>query len=117
MTNSHENEIRQLQIYEQNIQGFLAQKQQYQQQLLEVNSAITELEKTLESYKIVGNIMIKSNSKNLINELTEKKEMLNLRIKSLEKQENQIKEKSKKIKDKVLQNMQGIGGESDETSN
>ena len=53
-----EQKISQLQMFEQSLQGFLGQKQQFQMQLVEVESALGELENTEKAYKIVGNIMV-----------------------------------------------------------
>ncbi len=93
--------INQLQLYEQTLQNILVQKQQFQSQLAEIQSALSELEKTKEAYKIIGNIMVFSNKEDLKKELNSKKEMNELRIKTLEKQENQIKEKAKKLQEEV----------------
>ena len=55
-----EKKIEQLQLYEQSLQNFLAQRQQFQIQLIEIESALRELEKTDKAYKLVGNIMVSS---------------------------------------------------------
>jgi prefoldin beta subunit len=99
--------IRQLQIYEQNLQGFLQQKQQFQQQLIEVETGLKELENSEESYKIIGNIMVRSDKEKLKGELLHKKEIIELRIKSVQKQEVQLKEKSVKLKEEVMEKMKG----------
>ncbi len=98
-----EENINQLQLLEQGLQTFLVQKQQFQTQLIEVESALKELETAKESYKIIGNIMVQADKENLKKELESKKEMLNIRIKTLEKQEKQIKEKSSKIQSEVVE--------------
>lgn len=97
--------IGQLQLLEQNIQNFALQKQQFQSQLFEFESAIKELESTDAAYKIVGNIMIHSKKDTLKKELEQKKEIAELRIKNLEKQEKQLREKAQKLQDEVLGNM------------
>ena len=98
-----ENKIAQLQMLEQNIQNFLMQKQTFQTQLIEVDNALEEINKTTEkTYKIVGNIMISVDKEILKKELTEKKEVLDLRIKTIEKQENQLKEKASNLQSEVL---------------
>ena len=54
-----EQKIAQLQLLEQNMQNFLAQKQNFQAHELEINNAIDELGKSKgNAYKIVGSIMI-----------------------------------------------------------
>lgn len=97
-----EQKIGQLQMYEQSLQTFLAQKQQFQSQLVEAESALGELENTETAYKIVGNIMVMSDKKELKADLESKKEMFELRIKSMEKQENQVREKTQKLQSEIL---------------
>jgi prefoldin beta subunit len=98
-----EQKIAQLQLMEQNLQSFLLQRQQFQSQLIEVESALKEIENTKESYKIIGNVMVNASKEDLKKDLEEKKGILELRIKSLEKQEKQIKEKATKTQAEVLE--------------
>ncbi len=97
--------IAQLQLLEQNIQTFLMQKQQFQMQLNEVTSALENIKGSEKTYKIIANVMIDAKKDDLEKELDQKKEMLELRIKSLEKQEESIKEKSQKLQKEVLGEM------------
>ena len=69
--------------------------------MLEVENAIIELKNTETAYKIVGNIMVSSTKDDLNAELKEKKELFEERIKTLEKQENKLKEDSKVIREKL----------------
>ena len=100
-----EKKISQLQMMEQGMQGFLMQKQQFQGHLVEIESALKELEKSKEAFKIVGNIMVSSDKKELEEDLKKKKETVELRIKTLEKQENQIKEKASAIQEEVMKEL------------
>lgn len=97
--------IKQLQMFEQSLQNLLIQKQQIQIQLIEIESALKEIETTSNAYKIVGNIIVESEKDNLKKELLEKKELYEMRIKSLEKQEKQIKEKTERLQKEVLDKM------------
>jgi len=97
--------INQLQLLEQSMQNLLMQKQQFQLQQVEIESALKELEKVNEAYKIVGNIMILSEKDDLKTDLTSKKEIIELRIKNMEKQENQLREKATKLQDEVMKDM------------
>jgi len=97
--------IGELQIAEQNLQSFLMQKQNFQTQLVEVDSALSELEKSKDSFKIIGNIMVKAEKKELKKELEEKKTILELRIKNIEKQEDKIREKASKLQEEVMKEM------------
>lgn len=88
----------QLQILEKNLQTFNMQKHQFQQQMAEAENALKELEKTTESYKIIGNIMIKTNPEELKKELFEKNEQFKGRIETLEVQEKKLHEKIKELR-------------------
>lgn len=97
-----EQKIGQLQMFEQSLQSFLGQKQQFQVQLVETESALNELGSTSKAYKIVGNIMVEADKNELKAELQSKKEMLELRIKTMEKQESQVREKASKLQSEIL---------------
>ncbi|MEM4245515.1 MAG: prefoldin subunit beta [Candidatus Nanoarchaeia archaeon] len=106
-----EEKIGQLQLMEQNIQNILMQKQAFQTQLFEIENALKELEKTKEeTYKIVGPIMVAANKKELKDDLQAKKEVVELRIKNLEKQEKKIKEEAAQIQGEVMKKLKQKGG-------
>ncbi|MFC1727983.1 prefoldin subunit beta [Nanoarchaeota archaeon] len=98
-------DIQQLQLMEQSLQQFLMQKQTFQAQLMEIESALSELSKTKQAYKIIGNIMIASSNEDLKKDLEQKKEILSLRVKNLEKQEEKLKESASKLQSEVLKEM------------
>jgi len=100
-----EKKLNQLQLLEQSMQNLLMQKQQFQLQQVEIESALKELEKVNEAYKIIGNIMVLSKKNDLKEDLTSKKEIVELRIKNMEKQENQLREKASKLQNEVLKGM------------
>ncbi|MDI6825647.1 MAG: prefoldin subunit [Candidatus Aenigmarchaeota archaeon] len=93
----------QFQSYQQQLQAILIQKENLRLQILEVDKAVEELElsKEKEAYKIAGPIMIKKSSVDLKNELKEKKENYNLRIKTLEKAENRITNSLREMEPKL----------------
>ena len=100
-----EKKLNQLQLLEQSMQNLLMQKQQFQLQQVEIESALKELENVDEAYKIVGNIMVLSKKSDLKDDLTSKKEIVELRVKSIEKQETQLREKASKLQSEVLKEM------------
>lgn len=103
MTEQKVNEkITHLQVLRQNLQNIMLQKQQFQLQLNEIESAVSELKETEQAYKIVGNIMVLSDKNKLEEELNQKKEIIELRIKNLEKQETQLKEKADDMQKKII---------------
>ena len=97
-----EQKIGQLQMFEQSLQSFLGQKQQFQIQLVEVESALNELNNTDKAFKIVGNIMVESDKNELKADLQSRKEMLELRIKTMDRQEAQVREKASKLQSEIL---------------
>ena len=100
-----EQKIGQLQMFEQSLQSFMGQKQQFQVQLVEVESALSELGDAEKAYKIIGNIMVETNNEELKADLQSKKEMLELRIKTMEKQETQVRERASKMQAEILKKM------------
>lgn len=103
-----EQKIAQLQMFEQNLQNFFIQRQTFQNQMAEIENALKELDDLKEdnAFKLVGNIMLKKKKKDLVEDLKSKKEVLELRVKNIEKQENKIKEKSKDIRDEVMKELE-----------
>lgn len=103
MNKDMENKIQQLHLLENNLQNISMQKQTFNMQLMENENAINELSKSKKNvYKIIGTIMVSSNKEDLEKELKEQTEVLNLRIKSLDKQENNFKEKAEEIQKEVM---------------
>jgi prefoldin beta subunit len=100
---SQEEKIRQLQHAEQGMQQLLMQKQSFQAQLLEVESAQEEIRNTETVYKVVGNLMLKAKKGDVEKELSEKSEILSLRLKNIEKQEKSAQESVKKLREEILQ--------------
>lgn len=97
--------ISELSLYEQNLSHLVSQKQHFQSQILEVESALSELDNSKEFYKIIGSIMVKKDKDSIKEELDEKHKLLSIRIESIESQENVIRDKSKKLRDKLISNM------------
>ncbi len=102
ISKEQQEKINRLQLLEQSRQTINIQKQNFQIKLIEVESALKEIEKTEEAYKIVGAVMVKKDKTELKRELEEEKEKLNLRIKNIEKQEETIKNKMKSLQEEIL---------------
>ncbi len=98
--------INQIQMIQQNMQSLSVQRQQFQIQETEIESALSELEKTDSSYKIIGNIMVKTDKGQLKKDLQEKHEMLKIRIGTLEKQEDKMREKAESLQQEVLKEIE-----------
>jgi len=100
-------QIQELQILEQNLQNIMMQKQALQLEVTEVENALTELKKAgKEVYKITGQIMIAADKDDLEKELKQKKDLVSLRLKSLDKQEEGLASSSEKLRKEVLGKVQ-----------
>ena len=98
--------IQELQFLEQNLQNLLLQKQAFQMELSETQVASKEIEKAGdEVFKIIGQLMIKTDKKRLKDELENKDKILTLRINTLDKQENSLTEKLEKLRDEVMKGL------------
>ncbi len=96
--------INNLSVMEQGLQQILNQKKNFQSQLLEVESALKEINSD-ECYKIIGNFMFKKDSQEIKKDLEEKRDLLNVRIKSFEKQEEESEKNFKSLQDEVLKEL------------
>lgn len=87
--------IAELQLLQQRLNLFATQKQTFQVQQIEIENALNELEKAKAPvYKLVGELLIEKSPEELKKELEEKKTDVEIRVKSLEKQEEKTKEKA-----------------------
>jgi len=107
LTKEAQESVQRLQMLEQNMQALNMQKQQFQAQLFEIESALKEVTTSPSTYKIVGGLMLSTEKKTLQEELKSKKELLELRLQTIEKQEKQLKDKAKKLQEEVLSSVKG----------
>jgi prefoldin beta subunit len=104
-----------LQQLQQNLQGVMAQKQQLELQLSEVEHAESELEKMTETaviYKSIGALLVKSKKDKVTAELTERKELLKMRVDVLGKQEERLRTQVKDLQEKLQQDLRPVSGSS-----
>lgn len=98
-----ENKIQELQLLGQSLQNTLMQKQAFQMELSETQAALGELKNSGdEVFKIIGQLMIKSEKSKITDDLENKEKILNLRISALEKQENSLTEKFEDLRKEIL---------------
>ena len=98
-----ERKIQEMTILEQSLQNLLLQKQAFQMEISETKSAMEEIGKSKEDvFKIIGQLMIRTENKKIMEGLSNKEKILDLRIKSIEKQEGAITEKLDKLRKEVL---------------
>ena len=98
-----EEKIQEMQLIEQNLQNLLFQKQAFQLELSENEAALKELQRSGEDvFKIIGNLMIKTDKSKTLEDLENKKKLLELRFKSLKKQEDTLTSQLEKIREEFL---------------
>ena len=100
---NNDDKIQQIQFMEQNIQNLFMQKQAFRMELSESESAIKEIENSDEEiFKIIGQLMIKTDKQKTKEELSNKEKILKLRIKTIEKQEDSLTEKMENLRKEVI---------------
>lgn len=104
--NSSESKMSQVQMLEQTLQNYSLQKQSLTTKILEIDSAVEELSINSDSYKIIGNIMVKVKSEDLKKSLLDEKEKNQIRIKTIEKQESSITDRANKLQQEIMKELQ-----------
>jgi len=107
------NQYDQLVETEQRLRSFTAQKSQWEMQKASIENSIAELETAKQTnpdtpiYKNAGAILIKVNSiDKILEELKEKNELLDMRMKTVTKQIERISEQYESMKDKFQKAIQ-----------
>jgi len=98
----NQEKIEELSMLQKNTANISAQKQQFVSQLAEFESALESLDHTENAYKIIGNVMVSSSKKSLKEDINKKIEVIEVRIKSFEKQENRLKEKAEILQKEIM---------------
>ena len=101
-------QLAKLQQTQQNLQSILMQKQQLESEKHETEKALEELKKASDDesvFKHAGTIMIKSNKKDLIDELEEHVELAKTKASLLVKQEERLKIALKEQETKIQEIM------------
>lgn len=104
--------LMQLQQYQQQLQLLVMQRQQLELQLAEINAAAEALKTVVgnEVFRAVGPILVKSRKADVEKILSDAKEVVDLRAKTVQKQEAKVKEKVKELSDKITPYLSRGGG-------
>ena len=97
-----EEKIREIQILDQTLQNLILQKQAFQMELSEVQSAKKEIKNSNEIFKIVGQLMVKTDREEASKELDNKEKLISLRIKSIENQEKSLSNRIEDIRKELI---------------
>ena len=101
MADQETQEIQEMQMLDQNLHNLLLQKQAFQMELSETQSATKEIEKSGDVFKLIGDLLIKKDSKSVKEELSNREKILELRIKSIEKQEDSLSKRIEELRKKL----------------
>jgi len=96
---------------QQTLQSVLTQKQQLELELLEVDQALGELEKASDDaviYKSVGSLLVRSEKARVSTELKERKELANMRISVLGKQEERLRSQVKELQTRLQKDLSPV---------
>ncbi len=100
---SQNKDFQELQIIEQNLQNILMQKQAFQYELTETESALNEIKNSKEDvFKIVGQLMLKSSKESIVDELSSREKLLKIRLETLQKQEDKLSSKLEELREKFM---------------
>ena len=105
-------QLARFQQLQQTLNVILAERQKLEAELLEVKDALEALEKSPDDalvYKAVGPVLIQSSKQKLIEELNERKELAETRLKLLEKQEQRTREQLESLQKELRQMLSGSG--------
>jgi prefoldin beta subunit len=106
-----QNQIAQFQQIQQQLQAILNQKFQMEAQLREMQRTLEELGKAAEDvtvYKSVGSLLIKAENKSAVQkEIEEDKETLEIRVKTVDRQEKHLRERYQVLQDQL---QKALGG-------
>ncbi|MFN7106208.1 MAG: prefoldin subunit beta [Pyrobaculum sp.] len=96
------------------LQNVLLKKQQYEAELKEVEKAIMEIEKLPQDarvYKSVGNFLLQVDRDVALQELKERKELLELHVKTLTKQESMLREQIERLREEINREISRLRGQ------
>lgn len=103
----------QLESYQQQLQLVIQQKQRIQVELNDAKKALEEIEKVEEEtpiYKTVGTLIVRATKAKALEELKEKVETLEVRLRALERQEQKLNEKIKELTQQIQSSLRGVAG-------
>lgn len=107
------NDIERLRQLEDQLQAVLLRKQQYEAELRNVDRALNEINKLPQDsrvYKVVGTFLLLISRDEALQDLNQRKELLDLHIQSLSKQENMLRKQISDLESRVNQALSGSAG-------
>lgn len=98
-----EDKIKRMQFLEQNLQSIMMQKQSFQIELNEILASISEIENSKDDiYKMVGQIMIKSDKDKILEELKTQEKLVSSKVNLLSNEEKKFNDQLKEIRNEMI---------------
>ncbi|HMK48214.1 MAG TPA: prefoldin subunit beta [Methanocella sp.] len=108
-----QNQLGQIQQVQQQAQALMQQKAQVEMLFRETERALEELQKTEEGaevYKAAGELLIKAKREEVLKDLEDKKDNLDIRLKSLARQEERLQARFNQLQEQLKQQLGKIQG-------
>jgi prefoldin beta subunit len=97
--------LQELQFLEQNINSILMQKRAIEMEVAELESSLEEVKKNNEDiFKLIGNILIKTDKESVEKDLKEKIGHVKSRLKTYEAQEKNVAKRIAEIREEIIKN-------------
>ena len=103
-----QNQLAQLQQLQQQAQAVMTQKTQIEGLIRETEAALKELEMSPDDaviYKSVGELLFRADKAKLTEELKERKDMMDIRLKTMVKQEERIQGRFTQLQEQLKQSL------------
>jgi len=103
-----------LQQLQQTLQSIMAQKQQVDMEKNEVEQTLTELAKTADDaviYNNIGSLLVKTEKAKVLENLNERKSLLETRSTVINRQEERIKAQVKESQTKLQEDLSPVSGQ------
>jgi prefoldin beta subunit len=100
-----------LQQLQQTLQTILQQKQQVEMETSEIDQTLAELQKTADDaviFKSAGSLLVKSQKATVIQDLTERKDLLSTRTTVMARQEERMRSQLKELQTKLQEDLNPV---------
>ncbi len=108
---SLQQKLARLQQLQQTLNVLITERQRVETELIEVKNALEELQKAPDDarvYKAVGPVLVQSDKKKLVEELMERRELTETRLKLLEKQEQRTRTQLEELQKEMQAALSGM---------
>ncbi|MDI9644232.1 MAG: prefoldin subunit beta [Candidatus Verstraetearchaeota archaeon] len=105
-----QNQLIRFQELQEQLKAIMLRKQQFEYESRELEKALNESKNLADDavmYKSVGVLLFRTEKQKVVSELTEKKEEIDLRIKTVEKQEVRLKQQLEELRKTIMDQVAG----------